>query len=223
MLLIDLKFKGVMMFNLTKEEEKLFKSLKTPGKIQDFINKIPINFEEDGIDTCYSPRTVLSKNKCHCIEGAILAALILRVNGFPPLLVDLTATKSDFDHVIAVFQIDSKWGAISKTNHSNLRYREPVYESIRELVMSYFNEYLNDDGKKTLRSFSEPVDLTIFDHEDWMTTESEIWEIPEYLSEVEHFAILSKSQIAGLRDIDEIEKKAAKLVEYESDYMKKNL
>jgi hypothetical protein len=209
-------------FGLSKEELKLFRSLNTPGKIQDFINKIPINFEENG-DTCYSPRMVLNKNKCHCIEGAILAALILRVNGYSPLLVDLTASKSDFDHVIAVFQKNGKWGAISKTNHVTLRYREPIYSSIRELVMSYFNEYLNDSGKKTLRSYSDPVDLSIFDHENWMTTESEVWEIPNYLVEVPHFPILSRKDIAGLRDIDEIERKAAKLHEYESEDMKENL
>ena len=210
------------MFNLSKEELKLFKSLNTPAKVQDFINKIPINFEENG-DTCYSPKRVLKENKCHCIEGAILAALILRIHGYPPLLVDLTASKSDFDHVIAVFQKNRKWGAISKTNHVMLRYREPVYESIRELVMSYFNEYLNDSGKKTLRSYSEPVDLTIFDYQDWMSSENEVWEIPNYLVEVPHFPILSRKDIAGLRDIDEIERRAAKLHEYESESMKENL
>ncbi len=211
------------MFDLTKEEIKLFKSLNTPGKIQDFINKIPINFEEDGKDSCYSPRMVLEKNRCHCVEGAILAALILRVNGYPPLLVDLTANEHDFDHVIAVFEKDGKWGAISKTNHYSLRYREPVYNSIHELVMSYFHEYFNDKGKKTLRSYSDVVDLSMFDDENWMTSEEEIWQIPEYLAEVEHFSILNKSQISGLRDADDIEIEAGKIVEYKSDKMRENL
>lgn len=211
------------MFGLTNSEIKLFKSLNTPCKIQDFINKIPVNFEEDGKDTCYSPRMVLEKNKCHCIEGAILAALILRVNGYAPLLVDLTANDKDFDHVIAVFQINNKWGAIAKTNHYSLRYRDAVYDSIKELVMSYFHEYFNDKGKKTLISYSEPVDLQMFDEDNWMTTKEEIWQIPEYLAEVEHINILTKSQISNLRDADEIEMKASKIVEYESDKMKENL
>jgi hypothetical protein len=209
-------------FGLSKGELKLFKSLNTPSKIQNFINKIPINFEEDGKDSCYSPRMVLEKNRCHCIEGAILAALILRVNGYAPLLVDLTASSKDFDHVIAVFKKYGKWGAITKTNHYSLRYREPVYETIRELVMSYFHEYFNDKGKKTLRSYSNPVDLSMFDHENWMTTEEEIWQIPEYLTEVEHFKILNKSQIAGLRDADKIETKVSEIVEY-TGKAKKNL
>lgn len=212
------------MFGLTKEELKLFKSLNTPAKIQDFINKIPINFEESGEDTCLSPRKVLAENKCHCIEGAILAALILRVNGYPPLLVDLTANKNDFDHVIAVFEIDGKWGAISKTNHSVLRYREPVYENIRELVMSYFHEYFNNsDGKKTLRSYSDPVDLSLFDHEDWMTTDKEIWSIPNYLVEVPHHQILTKKQIANLRKADDIEIKYGEILEWKNKNMKKNM
>jgi len=209
-------------FGLTREELKLFKSLNTPTKIQDFINKIPINFEEGGKDTCYSPRRIFKENKCHCIEGAILAALILRVNGYPPLLVDLTASSKDFDHVIAVFQKDEKWGAITKTNHYALRYREPVYDSIRELVMSYFHEYFNDPGKKTLRSYSDPVDLTMFDHMNWMTTEEEIWEIPNYLVEVPHFQILTKAQIASLRNAEEIEIKAAEITEWKSDKIKEN-
>lgn len=210
-------------FSLSKEEVKLFKSLNTPGKIQDFIDKIPVNFEEDRKDSCYSPRTVLLKNKCHCVEGAILAALILRVNGYPPLLVDLTANEHDFDHVIAVFEKDGKFGAISKTNHYSLRYREPVYSSIKELVMSYFHEYFNDKGEKTLRSYSDVVDLSMFDHENWMTGEEEIWQIPEYLAEVEHFSILTKGQIANLRNADDIEMQAGKIVEYKSDKMKENL
>lgn len=210
-------------FGLTKEELKLFKSLNTPAKVQDYLNKIPVNFEEAGKDTCYSPRRVLRENKCHCVEGAILAALILRVNGYPPLLLDLTASSKDFDHVLCVFQKEGKWGAIAKTNHYSLRYRDPVYSTIRELVMSYFHEYFNEAGKKTLRSYAGPIDLTLFDHENWMTTEEEIWQIPEYLAEVPHFQILTKKQIANLRDADEIETRVSDLVEYKSKKMKENL
>jgi hypothetical protein len=213
------------MLNLTKEEIKLFKSLNTPNKIQNFINKIPINFEdgEEGGDTCYSPRRVLKDNKCHCMEGAILAALILRVNGFPPLLVDMAASKDDFDHAIAVFKKNEKWGAISKTNHATLHYREPVYDSIRELVMSYFHEYTNEDGKKTLRSYTDTIDLSVLDDKNWMTTEEDVWCIPELLVNTKHYPILTKKQIATLRKIEEIEMKARNIIEWKSENMKKNL
>jgi hypothetical protein len=211
------------MFGLEKKELEILRSLNTPAKIQDFLNKMEINFEEDGVDTCKSPRVVLKEKKCHCIEGAILAALALRLNNHPPLLVDLTAAKKDFDHVITVFKKHGKWGAISKTNHAVLRYREPVYNSIRELVMSYFHEYFMDNGKKTLRSFSLPVDLSKFDKLGWMTSKEDIWYIPEHLAKVKHFKILTRKHISGLRKADEIEVKAGKLIEWKSGKMKENL
>src|SRR5690606_22648808 len=138
-------------FGFTKDELKIIKKLNTPSKIQDFLNSLEINIEEDG-DTSYSPRTVLKKRKAHCVEGAVLAAAILRFHGQKPLILDLETSNDDFDHVIALFNKNGYWGAISKTNHAVLRYREPVYKTIRELVMSYFHEYfLNKNGKKTLR------------------------------------------------------------------------
>src|SRR3989338_8354643 len=150
------------MFGLTIEEVKFFRSFTTPSRLHDFLDTLKLNFAAHGV-TSLSPRAVLQKGKCHCMEGAILAALALRINGFKPWLVDLTANRNDFDHVVAVFKIDGKWGAISKTNHAVLRYREPIYNSIRELAMSYFHEYFDDKGKKNLRSYSAPVNLKKFD------------------------------------------------------------
>ena len=201
------------MLGLNKREVKVLKSLNTPGKIQDFLNRIPINFEEKG-DTCMSPMMVLKNRKAHCIEGAMLAAAALRVHGEKPLVVDMTATKKDFDHVICVFKKDGKWGAIGKTNHAVLRYREPIYKSIRELVMSFFHEYFDDDGKKNLRSYSAPVDLSRFDHFNWMASEEDIWYIPDYLEKIKHFPILTRSQIAGLRKADRVELDAGDIVEW---------
>lgn len=203
------------IFGLTEEEHSLLKQLNTPLKIQDFLNSLIINFEEDG-DTCMSPRMVLRTRKAHCIEGALLAATALRINSLPPLIVDLEATKDDFDHVICVFKKNNFWGAITKTNHAVLRYREPVYKSIRELVMSFFHEYfINSDGKKTLRSYSKPVNLEIFDKYNWITSKENIWFIPEYLTKIKHYRILSKSQIRNLRKADLIEIKAGSITEYE--------
>jgi hypothetical protein len=201
------------MFGLTRKELEILNKLDTPAKIQNFLSALKINFEENG-DSCMSPRMVLKQGKCHCIEGAILAALALRIHGYKPLIVDMTANDKDFDHVITVFEKNKKWGAISKTNHAVLRYREPVYNSIRELVMSFFHEYFNDQGKKTLRSFSMPVNLSIFDKYNWMTAEEDIWYIPNYLVKTKHLPILDRKQIAGLRKADEIEIKAGKIVEW---------
>jgi hypothetical protein len=202
------------MFGLGKNELKILKKLNKPAKIQDFLDTMKRNFEENG-DTFLSPMSVLKKRICHCTEGAVLAALALRVNGHPPLILDLMANKVDLDHVVAVFKINGQWGAISKTNHAVLRYREPIYNSIRELVLSYFHEYFDDQGRKNLRSYSAPVNLKRFDKFGWMTTREEIDYIPDYLVEVKHYPILNRSQIRNLRKADKIEIEAGKLIEWE--------
>ena len=201
------------MFGIGEKELKTLKKLDTPAKIQDFLNRMPQNFEKQG-DSYLSPMSVLEKKTCHCTEGAILSALAFRVNGQPPLVLDLTANEDDFDHVVALFKKYGKWGAVSKTNHAVLRYREPVYNSIRELAMSYFHEYFDDKGRKNLRSFSPAVNLKKFDKLGWMTTKNEIDYIPEYLAEVKHFPILNRKQIRNLRKAEPIEIKAGKIVEW---------
>jgi len=199
------------MFNLTKEEEEVFKKLDTPRKTQDFLNNLDTNFEEKG-ETCMSPRRVLKEKKCHCIEAAMLAALALRIHGNKPLILDLTGTRNDWDHVIAIFKKYGKFGAISKTNHAVLGYRDPVYNSIRELVMSFFHEYTDEHGHKTLRSYSDPIDLSKFDKHNWITDEEDLWYICNYLSEINHYQILTRKQIANLRKADELEIKAGNLI-----------
>ena len=203
------------MLGLTKEEIEILKEHDTPKKIQDFINKIPINFEEEGEDTCISPRRILRENKCHCIEGAILAALMLRLQGRNALIVDLTSNDKDFDHVVAVFKEEGMWGAISKTNHAVLRYREPIYKSIRELAMTYFHEYFLDDGEKTLRSYTKPINLKIFDNKkNWAISEEDLWFIPEHIIKTKHYPMLTKKQITNLRKADDVEIEAGKITEW---------
>jgi hypothetical protein len=198
----------------SKEEEEIIKKCDTPKKIQDFLNALRANYDYKK-DTCQSPKQVLKSRKAHCIEGAILAAAILRYHGYPPLLVDLESTHEDFDHVIAVFKQHGHWGALSKTNHAVLRYREPIYKSIRELIMSFFHEYfLNKNGKKTLRRYSKPVNLERFDHLNWISTQDEVWFIAEHLANIKHIEILNKNQIANLRPADIIEIQAGKLTQY---------
>ncbi len=209
---VNLRYHQLMQ-PLSASELRILKSLRTPTKIQDFLDTIPMNFEKHG-ETCMSPRSVLRERKAHCIEGAMLAAAALRLHGYKPLLVDMKATPKDFDHVIAVFQEGKHWGAISKTNHGVLRYREPIYASIRELVMSYFHEYTTDDGRKTLRSYSRPVNLSIFDHLDWLTDEDDVWHIPIYLDEAKHYPLLKPAQIKNLRKADPIERKIGKATEW---------
>lgn len=200
-------------FDFNEQELKLFQKLNTPKKIQDFINAIPANFEITG-ETSLSPRQVLKQNRAHCIEGAVLAAVILWYHGQKPLLLDLIPTKIDDDHVLAVFKQNGCYGAISKTNHAVLRYREPVYKTFRELVMSFFHEYFLNDGKKTLRSYSDPFDLSKIKDKTWLTCEESIWDINNALTDSKHYKILTQSQIKNLRLADPVEIEAGKLVEW---------
>ena len=147
----------------------------------------------------------------------MLAALALRLHGHEPLILDIEAAPHDFDHVIAVFRQHGAWGAISKTNHAVLRYREPIYRTLRELVLSYFHEYFDDDGNKTMRTFSRPVNLKRFDEKNWMTSEDETWFVPEYLLEIPHSPILTRSQITTLRKADPIEREAGRLIQWKNE------
>ncbi len=199
------------MFHLTPAELRILRPLSTPRKIQDFLETLKMNFCDAG-DTCWSPRVVLRERRAHCVEGAMLAALALRLHGHPPLLLDLTSTRNDLDHVIAPFRENRRWGAISKTNHAVLRYRDPVYTSIRELVMSYFHEYTSDDGKKTLRSYGGPINLRQFDRNGWMTDTQDVWYIAEYLADIPHTSILRPNQIARLRRAEPIEQQVGRML-----------
>jgi hypothetical protein len=207
-------------FGFNETEIKVLNKLNTPQKIQDFLNKIPINFEEDG-GTARSPRQVLKLRKAHCIEGALLAAVALWYHGHKPLLLDLVTTKNDDDHVVALFKQNGFWGAISKTNHAVLRYREPVYKTVRELAMSYFHEYFKDTGQKTLRKFSRPYDLSKIKNKDWLTSGEDLWEINNALDDYFHYNILTPKQIKNLRLAEKIEVEAGKLVEWRRASLKK--
>ncbi|HEV1283882.1 MAG TPA: hypothetical protein VNU44_01165 [Bryobacteraceae bacterium] len=183
------------------DEFKILRSLTTPAKIQRFLDdQIRYNLEPGG-DTCHSPRTVLRKGVAHCMEGAMLAAVALRRLGHPPLLVDLEAVR-DSDHVLAVYRNNGYWGAVAKSDYSGLRSREPVYRTIRELVMSYFEHYFNPAGEKTLRAYSRPVNLRQFDRYSWMTSDEDVWIVPNYLCDLRHTPVVSKTMLRRVAPMD---------------------
>jgi hypothetical protein len=201
------------MLCFTKKEIALIKKINTPAKAQDFLNSLKFNFEKNKILTLKSPIMVLRTRNAHCIEGAILGAYLLSLNGFKPLILHLQTTKDDFDHVIAPFKQNGLWGALSKTNHGVLRYREPVYRSIRELVMSYFHEYFLDNGIKTLRKYSKPLDLRVFE-DGWEVEEDDLFGIDEELDKIKHYEIAPKKNFDNLRKADKIERDMGKIMEY---------
>lgn len=191
-------------------ERKIFQALKSPAAIQRFLDReIEYNQEPHG-HTCYSPRMVLRKRQAHCMEGALVAALALGQLGHPPLLVDLEAVR-DTDHVIAVYRVRGFWGALAKSDYSGLRSREPVYRTLRELVMSYFEHYYNPAGEKTLRTYSRPVNLRRFDRIDWITREADVWEIPNYLCDIAHTSILARGMERRIARMDRRLYKAGRL------------
>jgi hypothetical protein len=186
--------------------------LSTPRRIQDFLDTIPINHERRG-ETCSSPVVTLRRNSAHCLEGALVAALALWMNGQPPLLMDLKTTGEDVDHVVALFRIDGYWGGITKTNHAVLRYREAMFRDLRELAASYFHEYSLPDGRKTLRSYSVPFDLRAYSG-DWIASAEPLWDLERAIDRSPHEKLVTRGQIARLRRADPIEIRAGKLTEW---------
>lgn len=180
----------------------MLKALKTPEKIQRFLDvDIAYNKEPDG-ETVRSPRRVLRDRVGHCMEGALLAAAALRVHGFPPLLMDLESVRDD-DHVLAVFKQHGCWGAIAKSNYSGLRFREPVYRTLRELAISYFEHYFNLQQEKTLRAYAQPVNLERFDSIGWMTAEEDLWVVNDYLADRNHVPLLPPGAERRLARVDD--------------------
>lgn len=197
---------------LTREEWQKLKKLNTPAKIQDFLNSLPFNFEKRG-ETHHSVRYALKAGEAHCFEGALIAAAALWLQGRKPLLLDLKTARPDMDHVVALFKEGNYWGAISKTNHAVLRYREPVYRDPRELALSYFHEYFLENGRKTLRKFSKPFDLSRLGT-GWLTTEDNLADLAHLLDISPHESILLSNQAKKLRKADTVEIEAGRIEEY---------
>jgi hypothetical protein len=185
-------------FGLTRREASFLSRLKPPWRIQKFLDGLDYDVAGAG---CRSARRVLAERRVQCMDGALFAAAALRVQGHPPLLLDLESVYDD-DHVLAVFRQSGCWGAVARSNYSGLRFREPIFPTIRQLVLSYFESYFNLRRQKTLRSYSRPVNLSRFDRIAWMTTEEDLWEIPEYLATVPHIRLLPPRLEASLSPVD---------------------
>jgi hypothetical protein len=205
---------------LSPGEFRVLEYLSTPQKIQAYLNAIPVNHELDG-ETVLSVREVIRQRRAHCIEGAMLAACALWVHGDPPLVMHLDCDESDYPHVVALFRRNGAWGAISKTNGAPLRYRDPVYRSLRELTMSYFHEYANRRGHKTLRSYSRSFDLRRIESDLWVTNAKSCWETHDRLVQLRHYPLISRRQERLLTRRDKFEREAGKLVEYPRPHPKR--
>jgi hypothetical protein len=184
----------------TAAERAVFRRLSTPEKIQQYLDDLLYDKEPRG-PRCRSPRLVMRDRTAHCMSGSLMGAAALRMLGHPPLLLDFEAVRDD-DHVLAIFRQRGHWGAVAKSNYSGLRFREPVYRSLRELAMSYFEHYYNLRREKTLRNYSRPVNLERFDAIGWMTADDDVWAIPEYLVTIRHTPLLRPVLVPKLGRVD---------------------
>jgi hypothetical protein len=184
--------------SFSSAELRKLRRMKDPHGVQRFLDDAPYHLA----DTAWSPRRVLAEQTAHCLEGAIFAAAALRANGYPPLLLDFEA-EHDTDHVIAVFRQNGCWGAVAKSNYTGCRWREPIYRTLRELALSYFNIYLNLRRERTLRRFSLPVNLKRFDRQNWMTTDKPVWFIVYHLFDIKHYPLITPTMAKALHRADE--------------------
>lgn len=184
-------------FDLSPENLRTLRALKRPAQIQKFIDAIEYQYA----DTAWSPARVLRERKGHCLEGALVAAAALRVNGHQPLVMDLEAVRDD-DHVIALYRERGLWGGIAKSNFAGLRFRAPIYRTLRELALSYFEHYYNLRGERTLRFYSRPINLARLDSRHWMTSEEDVWCVPELLIAARHYPLFPDKVARALPRLD---------------------
>jgi hypothetical protein len=184
-------------YGLSAGDLRTLRALKTPARIQKFVDAIEYQYA----DTAGSPARVLRERKGHCLEGALIAAAALRVNGHPPLVMDLEAVRDD-DHVVALYRERGLWGGIAKSNFAGLRFRAPIYRTLRELALSYFEHYYNLRGERTLRSYSMPVNLARLDSQHWMTDEEDVWCVPELLIAARHYTLFPDKVARALPRLD---------------------
>lgn len=213
-MLIEMERLSLKASGLTKREYETLAKLRSPIAIQDFLDALPMNWEKKG-ETLYSPRGVLKNKKAHCFEGALLAAAALWIYGEPPLIMNLSSrlNSGDQDHVVALYKRGGRWGAIGKTNHATIRFRDPVYKTLHELALSYFHEwFLNTTGEKTLECYSLPLNLSR--NPSWVAAEYNLWSFDEALASRKHYFLLPKGNWRFVRGADPMELSAGRLLEW---------
>jgi hypothetical protein len=186
-----------------------WRNLKSPFEIQAYLDTVPYSPE----DLNRSPLRVMRDRLAHCLDGALFAAGALWRLGYPPVLVQmLPVPGTDDDHIVAVYRRSGGYGAVAKSNFVGLRFREPVYRTIRELALSYFEVYFNAEGMKTLREYRAPLRLPSLDRLDWMTQDRGGDAIEERLNRVRRYPLITPEMAADLSPMDPTSYRAGMLV-----------
>ena len=184
---------------LTKSEHQEIAQLTHPYKIQVFLDGFP--YRAEAIYRC--PLRVFRERIAHCFDGALFAAAALRRLGHPPLILEMLPNDRDDDHMVALDKRDGHWGAVAKSNFVGLRFREPIYRTLRELMMSYFEQFYNVGREKTLRGYTVPLNLKTFDRLNWMTSDEPLERIGKQLDKIRKIRVLTRRMVAGLSPVDD--------------------
>ena len=192
------------------ETESILRSLTTPAKIQDYLDSLPFNHEKDG-ETCRSAKDAIAHNRAHCLEGAFIACAALRLQQRPVKIVSIKTKPNDYDHIVTLFKENGYWGALSKTNHAVLGYRDPIYTTVRELLMTYFHEYyLVETGEKTMLGYTRPMSLLTFG-ETWISSNEDLFDIAYAIADAPYTSVIPKENKAKLRKATMLARKAASI------------
>lgn len=190
---------------LNSTEKALIQGLHSPDRIQAFLDSVQYPAGERN----RSVLNVIRERQAHCLDGGMFAAAALSWIGYPATIMDIFPEPGkDDDHILALYQVDGCWGAVAKSNFVGLRLREPVYRSLRELVMSYFESYFNVDGEKTLRSYSRPIRLGKWDYLDWVCDDHGVDVIEMKLKTLKSTPLITEKMAARLNRADEISYKS---------------
>ena len=184
---------------LGKNERRFMAQLNSPTKIQAFLDQLSYSREE----TYRCPLRVLRERTAHCFDGALFAAAALSRLGHPPLILELLPNDRDDDHLLALYKRSGHWGALAQSNFVGLRFREPVYRTLRELVLSYFEQFYNLEREKTLRGYTRPLNLQAFDDRGWMIDDRLLERISDRLDKIQRYSLITERMAAELSPLDE--------------------
>jgi hypothetical protein len=168
----------------SRKERQIIRNHRTPAQVQRFLSNLPYNREIGG-STCLSFRSAILYDRAHCLEGALIAAAILEQHGYPPLLISIES-QDKLDHVLFLYRKGKRYGSVARSRDIGLHGRKPVFRTVRDLVMSYYDPYIDSTGRITGYAVANLYDLGNY---DWRFSPRNVWKVERHLQEIPHKAI----------------------------------